>query len=151
MSGKLNTSPNQYWPNLRHKDSYQFGDHESWLLKIPFGDHKKNPDLKWFDSNRWSWIQQIFKGSTCVHESSRIFGTITWNESLKIKIGESRILANPDWRTRESRFAKPDPLRFDLWIGFRKIKIPKSSTRIDLYGFVCKSCNLTKITSPQII
>jgi hypothetical protein len=100
-------------------ESYWFGDHKSWLLKIQFGDHETNPDFKRLDSNHWSQIQHIFKDTTCFHkskESSQIFSTIPQNKSLKMKIRKSLFLTNPDWQTRESKFANPDPK--DLIPGF---------------------------------
>ncbi len=42
-------------------DSDCFGDHESGLLKIWFGDHEMIPDFKMFELNYYSWIQPIFK------------------------------------------------------------------------------------------
>ncbi len=80
-------------------DSYRFEGHKSGLKKIWFVLWITNPDLKRFGLYRDHKSSQFSKDSTCFHESnksSQILSTMAQNESLKIKIRESRILTNPD-------------------------------------------------------
>jgi hypothetical protein len=55
-------------------DLYRFGDHESWLLKIRFRDHKINPDLKGsiqivdHESSKFLKIWTVFTNPTNPHK-----------------------------------------------------------------------------------
>ena len=87
-----------------------------------------NPDLKRFGLYHDHKSSQFSKDLTCFPEfdkTSRILSTKAQNESLKIKIRESRILTNPGWQIRESRFANPDPKDSIRGFVLEEKQIPK--------------------------
>jgi hypothetical protein len=109
---------------------------ESWIT---------NTDLKRFVLSCGS--SQFSKDSTCFHKSnklSQILSTIVQNESLKIRIRESRILTNLNLQTQEPGF--PSQILKDSVCGFvLEKKIQKYLICIASEGFVYKSCNLNNV------